>query len=93
MKYKNLTFKAIDVNIPDCYQIMIMSLCKHNIIANSTFSVWGSYFNNRNDKLVFYPEYYFRFGTYQNMFFNDWIKISYNSDPVINEITNPSVVT
>lgn len=57
--FNQLKFHVIDHNIVDYEQMMIMSNCKYNIIANSSFSLMAAYLNRNEDKKVFYPSEWF----------------------------------
>ena len=58
MEYPNLTFVR-QSGLEDWEEMLAMSLCSHNIIANSSFSWWGAYFNDNQDKIVLYPSVWF----------------------------------
>jgi len=77
----NINFIPIDNSIvlEDWQEMLLMSLCKHNIIANSSFSWWGAYLNDTIQKIVCYPEVWFGTNLKNNclkdLFPKDWIKI------------------
>ena len=75
IKFDNITYIEGETNIVDMY---IMSLCTHNIIANSSFSWWGAWLNKNKNKKVIAPTNWF--GYESNLYVGDivpekWIKI------------------
>ena len=57
-EYPHLVFESIGHDLADWEQMLVMSLCQHNIIANSSFSWWGAYLN-MNLPNVYYPSKWF----------------------------------
>lgn len=77
--FNDLEFIRNDDSYSDWQQLIQMSLCKHNVIANSTFSWWGAYLNTNTDTIVCYPNIWFGPGIVKNtddMFPENWKCVS-----------------
>lgn len=59
----------------DYYDMYLMSQCKNNIIANSSFSWWGAWLNENDNKRIIAPQKWFHIGAAEDIICPAWERI------------------
>jgi hypothetical protein len=82
-EFPTIEFERASNSLDDWQQMLLMSCCNHNIIANSSFSWWGAYFNVNPTKIVCYPSVWFGHAMsdvdVKDLFPDEWDKIDSTS--------------
>ena len=75
LNIKNATYVDFNVGTDSWQDMYLMSQCKHNIIANSTFSWWGAWLNVNETKIVVAPHRWFANIEEDEIVPNEWIRV------------------
>lgn len=68
---------VIDFNVnTDSWQdLYLMTQCRHNVIANSSFSWWGAWLGTQEDKIIIAPKRWWATLEHDDIIPDDWIRI------------------
>ncbi|WP_296620315.1 alpha-1,2-fucosyltransferase [Marivirga sp.] len=75
-KGDDFVFVSHNKNGNSYIDMYLMSLCKHFIIANSTFSWWAAWLSNNPDKLVIMPEPWLKNIQTPGIYPESWLPVS-----------------
>lgn len=74
-RYPDMTVVSHNKAEAGHHDMQLMSLCNHNITANSSFSWWGAWLNQADDKIVIAPKKWFARETgMSNIVPPDWLR-------------------
>lgn len=62
----------VDLDNPDYEELRLMYHCKHFIISNSTYSWWGQFLSENEDKIVMAPSIWNREMNADGIYMPDW---------------------
>lgn len=77
LECNNITFIDWNKGEDSFRDMQLMSLCKHIIVANSTFSIWAAWLNSNSTKIVIRPKDFFSDITYKTDHYwpDEWVSI------------------
>ena len=55
----NIRTVLVETSVIDTEQLKLLSICKHHVISNSSFSWWAAWFGHSDEQVVIYPEAWF----------------------------------
>ena len=72
-----LTFVDHNTGLTGYEDMRLMSQCKHNIIANSSFSWWGAWLNTNPEKIICAPKEFIRLWNFdtKDIVPDEWVKL------------------
>ena len=74
VKAERITYVDWNTGADSHFDMWLMTQCKHNIIANSTFSWWGAWLNGHEGKEVIAPRTWdFYFKDHPDLYVPEWI--------------------
>ena len=59
----------------DYVELFLQSKCNHNIISSSSFSWWGAYLNNKENRKIVGPKQWFSNTKRNNIIPQSWITV------------------
>ncbi len=78
-RFRDIRMTAVDWNqgAQSHWDMYLMSRCRHNVIANSSFSWWGAWLNGHREKEVVAPKFWFnpKAATAVDTVCEGWIKM------------------
>jgi len=72
----NSVFVDYNPNLPSSHDMQFMSLCKHQIISNSSYSWWAAWLNPNPSKIVVAPDKWFADGRETDIYTDYMVRIS-----------------